>query len=193
MYDGVLASNAPIFAAIGDGIELLWSKNSPGLPTNVPPPEVDESMQSLRMLSMGCNVQRHWLIALLYSLPWPPCRENKNLYQYGALWTLLSAPSWLLSTLVQRQATDQSNAATTLLGANKFFRFSPESAGAMTLLEAMSCPTAFLLDADVQADALRLEGRIAPLVNWLQASWMQEPSRPTQDVHAKAKIQDPEF
>jgi hypothetical protein len=104
-------------------------------------------------------------------------RKNKDLNQYGLLWSVASSVSGLLATMIQRQCTDQSLFALQLLGYNRIFRFAPYDAGPSTLLGLIN-PKSFNEEAQKRADHLWEEGEVTNLSGWIQNFWMKNPPVP---------------
>jgi hypothetical protein len=180
MLDGAMANNSPVLPAISDGLQLLWKRSPPSRSAPESFIDADNNLRNISMVSMGCGIQPQSFVRELYAVPWPPfgLQKNKNLYQYGLLWTLASNVSGLLATAIQRQATDDSLFAMQLLGAERFIRFAPEEAGLATVLTLTFAPKQFLVAAEERANALWEGIQGANLSSWVQLFWMRNPPLP---------------
>jgi len=180
MLDGVLANNSPILPAISDGLQLLWKECPKGRCAPESFIDADDDLRKITMLSIGCDVPNQTIVRSVYSIPWPPfgLQKNKNLYEYGLLWLLASNVSWILASMVQRQASDDSLFAMQLIGYERFFRYSTGYEGFLAICRLMLTPRKFIQAAQEQANALWQGVSGAALSGWVQNFWMCNPSLP---------------
>ncbi|HYO53319.1 patatin-like phospholipase family protein [Archangium sp.] len=180
MFDGAFASNSPILAALLDASHFLWVGNGNGDDTqgNEPPLADEGSLQRISMLSMGCNVQGSEFLGKIFSIKWPPfgLQDRPYLFEYGPLWSLISGAQGLLSTLIQREATDESRFVMKLLGSQRFYRFAPGDAGVFTVFDIMCDPEEALERAWRMADKIWVGDEGDKLREWVANYWMKQPS-----------------
>jgi predicted acylesterase/phospholipase RssA len=178
MFDGALASNSPILPAVSDALHFLWKVNPRGRRAPESFISADDDLRNLSLLSMGSNVQPDELTRTLFSIPWPPLRKDKQLYQYGMLWTVSTCVTWILASMIQRQASDECRFAMQLLGADRFFRFAPENTGYTSVLSFLLSPERFLESVQERVQNFWAEGQAMCLFNWIQNYWMKNPPTP---------------
>ena len=177
LFDGALSSNAPILLAISDGIRFLRGVQPGGGAAANAYICADDHLRDLTMLSMGSDVFVPKPIQDMLSVSWPPFGLKKDpvLNQYGLLWSQIAKVSWVLTALIQRQATDESRFARMLLGDQRFLRFSPIAAGVGTIMEMLLTPGRFLESARRQAEAALQGEAMARLDAWVENYWMRNP------------------